>query len=71
MILPTMTQVASSNIYSVGYENGNLYISFNNGTVYRYFRVPYVVYSSLMSAPSHGRFLNAYIRNVYPYQRIR
>jgi hypothetical protein len=71
MILPIMTPVASSNIYAVGYENGDLWISFNNGTAYRYFGVPYAVYSSLMSAPSHGRFLNSFIRNVYPCQRIR
>jgi hypothetical protein len=71
MFLSMMTPVASSNIAAVGYENGDLYIAFRNGTVYRYFGVPQTVYTALMSAPSHGRFLNTYVRDFYPYQRLR
>jgi hypothetical protein len=71
MILPFMTPVASSNISAVGYTNGDLYVAFKNDTVYRYFGVSATIYTSLMSAPSHGRFLNTYVRDLYRYQRLR
>ncbi len=62
--------VSSSNLSSVGYENGTLYIAFNSGSVYAYFDVPRSVYRELMTASSHGSYHAKYIKNVYPYQRI-
>ena len=44
------TPVRSSNIASVGYENGTLEIAFVDGGVYQYFNVPEHVYQGLMSA---------------------
>lgn len=35
-----MTPVSSSNIASIGYENGTLYVAFNHGGVYAYSGVP-------------------------------
>ncbi len=65
-----MIAVSSSNIASIGYENGVLYVSFNNGTLYSYSGVPEVEYRNLMSASSHGKYLAAHIKGVYPYRRI-
>jgi len=65
-----MIPVSSSNLSSVGYENGTLYIAFNSGGVYAYFDVPPSVYQGLMAASSHGSYHAKYIKNVYPYQRI-
>ncbi len=65
-----MTPVSSSNIASIGYENGTLYVAFNRGGLYAYSGVPESVYRNLMSASSHGSYLAAHIKGVYPYKRI-
>ncbi len=66
-----MIPVDSSDLSSVGYENGTLYIAFNSGGLYSYSGVPASVYSGLLSASSKGRYFHANIKNAYPYQRIR
>jgi len=67
------TSVVSSDLRSVGYDSKNevLEIEFNSGGVYQYSNVPETVYSQLMSAPSHGEFFHAHIKNVYPYRKVR
>lgn len=65
-----MTPVNSSNLSSVGYENGILYVRFNSGTLYCYFDVPVYVYQELMAADSHGKYFATNIRNVYRYQKL-
>ncbi|URN84003.1 KTSC domain-containing protein [Acetobacterium wieringae] len=65
-----MQPVSSSNISSIGYENGILYIRFHAGGLYSYSGVPESVYNSLMSASSHGGYLAAHIKGVYPYTKI-
>lgn len=65
-----MISVSSSNISSIGYENGILYVAFNNGALYSYSGVPEFEYLNLMSAFSHGKYLAAHIKGVYPYRRI-
>ncbi len=64
--------VASSNLVSVGYDmdSETLEIEFANGTVYQYYNVAQGVYDEFMASPSLGSFLNAYIRNAYPYSRV-
>ena len=65
-----MIPVSSSNLSSVGYENGTLYIRFHNGSLYSYSNVPASVYQGLMSASSHGQYFAAYIKKCYPYRKI-
>jgi hypothetical protein len=65
-----MIPVSSSDIASVGHENGTLYIRFNSGGLYKYSDVPESVYHGLMSASSHGKYFHAYIKNSYSYLRI-
>ena len=65
-----MIPVSSSNLESVGYENGILCIAFHGGRIYEYTGVPESVYQGLMAASSHGKYFHAYIRNLYPYSRI-
>ena len=69
-ILMNMIPVSSSNLSAVGYENGILYIRFHGGQMYCYYGVPEFVYEELMSAPSHGKYFAANIRNVYRYQKL-
>lgn len=67
-------QVLSSNLASVGYnaQTQTLEIEFLSGTIYQYFNVPESIYSGLMSASSHGRYFDAYIKKGgFAYRRIR
>ncbi len=67
------TPVSSSNLASVGYDAGLqvLEVEFLNGSVYQYLNVPSYVYSGLMSAGSHGSYLDSYVKKAgYPYRRI-
>lgn len=63
--------VSLSNLASVGYQDGILEVAFKSGSVYQYTGVPESVYEALMSAPSHGKFFAAFIRNNYPYRQVR
>lgn len=63
--------VSSSNLDAVAYENGILYVQFKSGWTYSYQNVPESVYQGLMAASSHGKYFAAYIKNSYPYTRIR
>ncbi len=66
------TPVASSNIRSIGYDSqlAVLEVEFTSGDIYQYFDVPEHLYRGLMNAPSHGQFLNDYIKYSYRYQKI-
>lgn len=65
-----MNHVVSSDLESVGYEDGTLYIRFHSGGTYRYSGVPVSVYRGLMSAASHGKYFHANVKGLYPYARI-
>jgi len=65
-----MIPVGSSDIASVGYENGVLRIHFHSGGLYAYYSVPQDVYEGLMSAGSHGRYFHAFIKGRYGDTRI-
>ena len=64
-------RVKSSVIAAVGYDAATetLEIEFGHGDIYEYRRVEPRVFRALMNAPSKGRFLNARIRDAYPYAR--
>ncbi len=64
--------VESSNIESIGYDAKGkiLEIEFLNGSIYQYFDVPEHIYSELMSADSHGKYLNANIKGSYRYSKV-
>lgn len=66
------TPVSSSNIASIGYDNGTstLEVEFVGGSVYQYFDVPERVYLEFMRASSKGQFLHAHIKDVYRYSRV-
>jgi hypothetical protein len=64
-----MVFVDSSNIESIGYEDGELHIQFTSGGYYVYHGVPRHVYDDLMNASSKGSFLNREIKNVYQFTK--
>jgi uncharacterized protein len=64
------TPVQSSNVQSIGYENGVLEIQFHNGGIYQYFDVPAQIHQALMAASSKGKFFAQNIRGAYRYARV-
>lgn len=67
------TSVNSSNLNAVAYDDATstLYIRFNASGTYAYDRVPQSVYSGLLSASSHGKYFDAYIKKGgYPFRRV-
>lgn len=74
-------RVRSSNIFAIAYryETRTLEVSFKDKdtdapkSVYHYDGVPLTLYQGLMSAPSHGVYLNRFIKNPkgrYPYRQV-
>ena len=61
--------IDSSAIESINYSGGNLTITFQDGRVHTYFRVPAAVVEELERAGSAGAYFNAYIRNQYSQRR--
>ena len=64
-----LTKVESSNINSVGYDNEDLLVKYNSGTVYRYKKVPKNIYEEFIKAESKGRYMNSNIKGKYEYLR--
>ncbi|TXF98942.1 KTSC domain-containing protein [Massilia arenae] len=64
--------VTSSNIHSVGYDGENqiLEVEFKNGGVYQYFGVQSSEYDEMLSAESKGKYLNANVKNRYPFSKL-
>jgi hypothetical protein len=64
--------VASTNILSLGYDSASetLEVEFSSGSVYQYYNVSAALHDQLMTAPSKGQFINAYIKNAHPYSRV-
>ena len=64
--------VQSSLVAAVAYHPAPalLDIVLTNGYQYRYFGVPHETYAALLRAASKGRFFNARIKRVFPYQRL-
>ena len=65
--------VSSSHILSIGYDPSSmtLEVEFKTGAVYQYYDVPQSLYDGLMSADSHGRYLDADIKKGgYRYSQV-
>ena len=61
----------SSSVASAGYEadSATLYVNFVKGPCYRYLNVPEILFQSLISAESAGKFFAANIQKSFPYER--
>lgn len=62
--------VNSSNVSSVGWEEGVLEVEFRGGKLYRYEDVPESEYRALLGADSPGKYLLTHIDGVYQHTRI-
>jgi len=62
--------VSSSNIKSIGYDNGTLEIEFNAGAVYQYSDVDVITFNNLMEADSVGSFFTQNIKHNFQSKKI-
>ena len=62
--------VTSSNVASVGYENGTLEVEFKNGAVYDYSDVAPEEYQALLGSESVGKFVASRVRGRYPTAKV-
>ena len=62
--------VTSSNLRSVGYENGVLEIEFHSSGIYQYSNVSAPIYQGLMNASSKGGYFHQHIKDQYEYTQI-
>lgn len=73
MILESIapTDVISSHLQTIEHTGKKLYITFKNGAVYEYDNVPENLVRSMLKQDSKGKFLWRYIRDKYPYRKIK
>jgi len=65
--------VKSSNLKSASYntESKNLTVSFNNGSIYEYYDVPWVIFTKFRMSESQGKYFNTNISRTYKYKKIK
>lgn len=70
--MPDMQAVASSNIASVGYDEGTreLYVTFHSGATYVYEAVGREAYEDLLAAPSPGKYLGRWIKDHHTARKV-
>ena len=69
---PEMTEVKSSLIAAVGYDEAQkeLTVEFKKGGIYSYKPVPHAVYTAMLEAISVGKFFLRNIKNQYEYVKV-
>jgi len=58
-----MFPVNSSHLDQVGWQDGNLYITFKNGKKYKYLDVPEMCFYEMRASNSIGRYFGTDIKN--------
>jgi hypothetical protein len=66
-----MIPVSSSNLKAVDHDGSDLLVAFRNGSLYRYFSVPYEKFVGLLNASSKGGYLARRIKGSHRYRRER
>jgi hypothetical protein len=72
MIPSNMKPVSSSNVDSIGYDESDeeLFVKFNNGSMYVYKDVPESVWEDFQNADSKGRFIHTDLKDIYDYEKL-
>ena len=66
-----MTNVNSSNIQAIGFEDNTLIVQFNDGSVYHYYNVDKSLFDRILEASSKGKYLNENIKKQgYAYKKV-
>jgi KTSC domain-containing protein len=66
---PVESGLFSSAAYRAGVRQ--LYLRFQDGTIYRFFDCPVTVYNEFVAAASKGRYFSQQIRNHFRYEMVR
>lgn len=66
-------EIKSSNLLSAVYETDSedLMVTFNNGSIYVYNKVPWNVFTKFRMAESQGKFFNENIGRTYKYTKTK
>lgn len=64
-------EIKSSNLKSAMYdtETEDLTVSFNNGSIYVYNKVPWTIFTKFRMSESQGKYFNAEIAKKYKYTK--
>lgn len=66
-----MRTIASSNVHSLGYHEGNLYVQFTSGDRYRYDSVPKATYEGAFAdGVSAGKWLASEIKGKFKHTKL-
>jgi hypothetical protein len=65
------TEVDSSAVSAVGYKDGDLFVQFRGGNVYRYYGVDERVYREILEAESVGSYVAKNVVGRYGYDLVR
>jgi len=65
--------IQSSNLKSATYDtqSENLLITFNNGSIYEYYEVPWKLFTQFRMSDSQGKFFNVEIGKKYKYKKVK
>lgn len=68
----TMVPVTSSNVMSVGYDDGTheLHVLFKGNRYYIYTNVPHDKFDEMLKAPSVGSYMNENIKKEHQFRRV-
>ena len=62
--------IKSSNIYKIEWDQSNLWVHYNNESVYQYKDIPESISIAVGEAKSAGSFLHRKVKGNYRYERI-
>jgi hypothetical protein len=66
-------EIKSSNLKSASYNTSTkvLTTTFNNGSIYEYYDVPWVLFTKFRTAESQGKHFNVNISRNYKYKKLK
>jgi hypothetical protein len=65
--------IKSSNLKLASYNTSTkvLTITFNNGSIYEYYDVPWVIFTKFRMGDSQGKYFNVNISKNYKYKKLK
>lgn len=68
-----MVEIKSSNLKAAQYntETEDLTVTFNNGAIYEYNKVPWAKFTKFRLAESHGKHFNENIAKGHTYKKVK
>ena len=70
MKLPALVPVTSSNIDAVGHADGNLFVRFKGGALYRYDGVSHETFLEGLAAESIGKWFRANVTGKHLHRKL-